>query len=233
MFRYADISLITFDLDDTLWPCAPVIEAAELQLLTWLESRTPRIAAQHDILSLREHRSRTKAAYPEFAHDVSAVRLASLRQLMQDHGYSRDLADEAFTSFLRVRNRVVPYPEVAGVLRRLAARFTLVATTNGNADVRQTALSEYFHFSVTAAEAGAAKPAPNMFLGALAWAGASAERALHVGDDPALDVDAARRLGMKTAWINRSGSLWPDTLERAEVELRDLCGLLSCFGIDC
>jgi len=231
MFRDADISLIIFDLDDTLWPCAPVIEAAERQLLAWLERAAPRITAQHDILSLREHRIRTKAACPRLAHDVSAVRLASLRQLMQEHGYPKRLADEAFTRFLLARNRVVPYPEVPQVLRRLAACFKLVAVTNGNADVRKTVLEGYFHFSLSAAEAGAAKPAPNLFLRALDWAETSAEQALHVGDDPALDVDPARRLGLRTAWINRMRRVWPNTLQRPEVELRDLRDLLSCLGI--
>ena len=44
----ADISLITLDLDDTLWPCEPVILAAERALHHWLGQRTPRLAMAHD-----------------------------------------------------------------------------------------------------------------------------------------------------------------------------------------
>ena len=154
----AGISLITLDLDDTLWPCEPVIRAAEAELLDWLQQAAPRLVSQHDEISLREHRKAVSAAHPEIAHDITATRSLSLGLLLEEHGYSRDLAEAAMQLFLRVRNRVTPYPEVVDVLRRLARNHRLVAVTNGNADVARTPLKDCFHFAVTAAQAGASKP---------------------------------------------------------------------------
>ena len=52
------ITTLSFDLDDTLWPIAPAIEAAEQALRDWLQradallaERAPR---QHSLATLRE-----------------------------------------------------------------------------------------------------------------------------------------------------------------------------------
>ena len=39
------ISAITLDLDDTLWPIAPVMERADLALQQWFEQNCPEVAA--------------------------------------------------------------------------------------------------------------------------------------------------------------------------------------------
>ena len=65
------LRLITLDLDDTVWPCAPVIQAAELALLEWLGTQAPRLLALHDQDSLHEHRRRLMRERPEIAHDVT------------------------------------------------------------------------------------------------------------------------------------------------------------------
>ena len=68
---------------------------------------------------------------------------------------------------------------------------------------------------------GAAKPAPALFEAAMRHARAGPQASVHVGDDPFLDVDAARRLGMRTVWVNRAGGAWPPGLARADAEVRD------------
>lgn len=219
------ISLITLDLDDTLWPCEPVIRAAERALLQWLRREAPRLAREHNETSLREHRKAVSAVHPHLAHDITAIRHLSLVALLRQHGYAASLADEAMRLFLEVRNRVIPYPEVTGTLRRLRVTYRLVAVTNGNADVRQTPLGDFFHFAVSAAEAGASKPAPNVFYRALEWAGSPPGDAVHVGDDPVRDVDAARRIGMRTVWVNRNGAEWPAELPPADHSVTDLARL--------
>ena len=46
---------------------------------------------------------------------------------------------------------------------------------------------------------------------------------LHAGDDPELDVLGARRAGLRAAWINRHGEVWPATLgEAPELAFHDL-----------
>ena len=212
----ADISLITLDLDDTLWPCEPVILAAERELHHWLGRHTPRLALAHDMGSLREHRRRLSRERPEIAHDITALRQQSLQQLLEDFEYPGHLAAEAMELFLDVRNRVEPYEEVPDVLRYLGESYTLVATTNGNADVERTPLRGLFHHAINAAEAGAPKPAPDLFLKALDWAGVGPTEALHLGDDPRLDIAAAQDVGMQAVWVNRDRRDWPPGQPPAE-----------------
>ncbi len=219
------IRLITIDLDDTVWPCAPVIRDAEQALYAWLAARAPRLTAVHDADSLRSHRLGLMRERPEIAHDVTEVRLFALRALMDQFGYQQQLADDAMVLFQQCRNRVTPYADVRVALARLRKRYRLVSVTNGNAEVHNTPLSDSFHRSLTAAEAGAAKPDPALFKLAMDWAGAGVEETLHIGDDPLRDVEAARNHGLRAVWVNRDGLTWPEELAPPEFEVRDLHAL--------
>jgi putative hydrolase of the HAD superfamily len=219
------IELITVDLDDTVWPCLETIRRAEEALYAWLGGRAPRLTAAHDQTSLREHRRALVQANPAIAHDVTAVRRDSLAELLTAFGYAAELSDEALEVFLEHRNRVEPYPEVAPVLRVLATRYRLVSVTNGNSDVARTPLRGLFHLSLTASDVGAAKPDPALFRSALDWAGVAPSRALHLGDHPHLDVEAARAFGMRAVWVNRDGRSWPAGLEPPGAEVTDMQGL--------
>jgi FMN hydrolase / 5-amino-6-(5-phospho-D-ribitylamino)uracil phosphatase len=218
--------LITLDLDDTLWPCEPVIRAAELAMLDWLAQTAPRLPRVHDRDSLRAHRCALMAREPQIAHDLGLVRRRSLTALLIELDYPPDqaerLAGQALEVFMRERNRIEPYPDAEPVLRRLAADFQLVSITNGNADPEQTPLCGLFHHHVTAARAGAAKPDPSVFVLALALAGCNPGECLHLGDEPYLDVAAARHLGIEAVWVNRCGRVWPADLEPPVLTITDL-----------
>jgi HAD superfamily hydrolase (TIGR01509 family) len=222
----ANIRLITIDLDDTLWPCRPPLEAAEQALLAWLQSRAAALAARHDLASLKAHRLELRTARPELAHDLTALRRASLRELLSGAGYPLPqavaLAEEGVALFLAYRNRVQPYPDASPGLRRLAGRYCLIALTNGNADVERTPLRNHFHHAFQAGDVGAAKPDPALFHAALAQAGVRPDQALHLGDDPHLDVAAARRCGMGAVWLDRHGAPWPADLPFVPPRVTDL-----------
>jgi len=214
--------LLTIDLDDTLWPCASTIRRAEARLYAWLEQVAPRLTAACDPEAMRHHRRELMVSRPGIAHDLTAVRRHSLRGLLSAHGYEVALADDAVDFFLEHRNRVEPYTDVIPALRVLGAEYCLVSLTNGNAEVARTPLRGLFERSLTAADVGAQKPAPDLFLSALHWGRVLPERALHLGDDPYRDVAAARRLGMEAIWINREGTPWPTELGPPAFEVADL-----------
>lgn len=222
----SQLRLITLDLDDTVWPCAPVIQAAELALLQWLWEQAPGLLELHDQDSLREHRRRLMRERPEVAHDVTEVRRLSLVELLVQQGLvlgrAETLADQALAVFLDHRHRIEPYADAAPALRRLAARFHLVSITNGNSDPELTPLRGVFRHRVNAAEAGASKPAPAVFERALVLAGCSPAQCLHVGDEPYLDVEAARVLGIASVWVNRQGRPWPADLAPPLLAVTDL-----------
>ncbi|TVQ92374.1 MAG: HAD family hydrolase [Chromatiaceae bacterium] len=219
--------LITLDLDDTLWPCAPVIAAAEAALQQWLREQAPRLAAAHDPDSLRAHRMALMRVRPEIAHDLTRVRRESLAALLRAFGYAEDLADAAMLRFRQARNRVEPYADVIPVLGRLRQAHRLVSVTNGNAQLAQTPLRDCFDRALTAAEVGAARPDPALFEQAMAWAGVGPAATLHVGDDPRCDIEAARRIGITAVWINRNGRAWPRDLPPPAHQVSDLHGLAA------
>ncbi len=219
------IQLITLDLDDTLWPCLETIRRAEVAMYAWLAQQAPRLAQAMDLEGLREHRRGLMAQRPAIAHDVTAVRQASLQVLLDEFGHDPALAEEGMTVFMAYRNRVEPFPEVIPILRALAVDYRLVSVTNGNADIDRTPLRGLFHRSLTAAEVGAARPDPALFQAALDWAGLEPGQALHLGDHPLYDIQAARALGMRALWVNRDNQAWPGDLEPPLAEIPDLQAL--------
>ena len=222
---FSHIRVISFDLDDTLWPCRPVIQRAEQQLYDWLAEHAPAIPANYSIQAMRDLRLVFQRANPDIAHDLTQVRQRSLQQLLDIHGYSRSLGAQGTALFREARNEVTPYPDVLPVLERLSSRYKLVSVTNGNAEIDKTPLSNIFHRSFTAAEVGAARPDPALFQAVLDWSEMTPGAVLHVGDDPARDVEPARRLGLRTAWIQRGQGQWQaaeSANAAADVSITDL-----------
>jgi HAD superfamily hydrolase (TIGR01509 family) len=230
MNKFTDIALITLDLDDTLWPCDSVIRTAEEALYEFLQRQASRLAEAHDINSMRDHRLALMTDHPEIAHDVTAVRQSSLCFLLEEFDYPQALAQEAMAVFLEVRNRVNPFPDVQRTLTQLMRDYCVVSVTNGNANVQLTPLAGHFHFSLSAADVGAAKPAPDIFHQALDHSAVAAHRALHVGDDPELDILAAQRVGMHTVWMNRNASMWPEDLPPPDANVENMHELIALLG---
>ncbi len=200
---FKNIRLITFDLDDTLWPTRSVIMAAEQQLYDWLGEYAPRITDSLSIQAMREQRLMWMEHHPDLSHDLTLVRLETLENLMHEFGYPLPLAKQGVSIFRQARNQVMPWDDVLPVLGYLRQRYMLVSLTNGNAQIEHTPLRDCFHLSLSAEEVGTAKPDPAMFHAARHWSGISFEEMLHVGDDWERDVSPAARLGMATAWVHR------------------------------
>ena len=224
------IRLVTIDLDETLWPCAPVIQRAERLLFEWLAAVAPRLTASHDIASLREHRKTVAAERPERAHDLTWLRREHLRRLLGSFSYDEGLADEGVEVFRRARNQVTPFPDVVPALNILRASFVVISVTNGNAEVQDTPLRGLFHHNLTAAGVGAAKPHPALFEAALEKAGVTVAQAVHVGDDPLRDVEAARHLGMRSVWIHRGVRTWPEALAPPDAAFASLGEFVHAEG---
>ena len=201
--------VLSFDLDDTLWPVMPVITAAEEAMLKWLRERYPRTVSGHSIESMRELRAAVAERFPQHGHDLTFLRHRSLKDLFAAAGHEESLADEALEVFLSARNRVEFYDDVRPALERLSSRYRLFALSNGNADLRRCGIADLFAGHVTARAAGAAKPDARIFAQLAAAAGVEPAQVLHIGDDPLADVVGATQAGMQTAWLNRTAREWP------------------------
>ena len=201
--------VLSFDLDDTLWPVGPVIRAAEMELLSWLRARYPQTVAGHDIESMRALRAAVAERFPESGHDLTFLRHRALKDLFGAAGHAESLADDALEVFFSARNRVEFYDDVRPALIRLHSRYRLFALSNGNADLKRCGLADFFAGHITASAAGAAKPDARIFARLSAAAGVEAHQILHIGDDPLADVVGATQAGMQAMWLNRDAREWP------------------------
>ena len=222
------IRAITLDLDDTLWEIGPVIRRAEAELWAWLEENYPKIpgAFTPDVsLALRQQ---VIDDHPDMAHDFRFLRKTVLTEMAATVGYRADFVEDAFTVFDAARNRVELFPDVIPVLQELSARFRVIAVTNGNANLETIGIRRFFHGVVTAVNTGVAKPEPLIFHKAVQQAGVRPEEILHVGDHPETDVVGAINAGLRTAWMNRDNTEWPEHLPAPDAtvtsvtELREL-----------
>lgn len=206
-----EIRAITIDLDDTLWPIAPVIEAAERGVHDWLTINCPEIAQSHTVESMRELRLSIAAARAEIAHDLTEIRRRSLERLIvEEGGYPAEYVNRAMELFLDLRNRVGLFPDSLPFLSRAGARYPLLSISNGNADPGRIGLDGYFTAHVSAIDVGAAKPDPRLFRAACDHLGVPPENVLHIGDHPVQDILGAARIGMRTIWVNRTGARWEE-----------------------
>jgi len=138
--------------------------------------------------------------------------------------------DPAFEAFFAARNNVECYPDAIGALERIAARLPVAAITNGNADLARIGLHHHFAFQLGAAQHGAPKPEPGIFLAACERLGEAPGDVLHVGDDIELDVLGAHRAGLRTCWIHRDDlhgpqPLWPHVHARPDLAFPTLDAL--------
>jgi len=217
---------ITLDLDDTLWPVMPTIEAAEAALMVWLQAHAPATAAHlQDPDVRREVRQQVNRDWAHMAHDFSCLRREAIRLALQQAGDAPDLAEPAFEVFFAQRQQVTLYDDVLPALQALCQRFPLVALSNGNADVQRVGLGHCFTAQVSARTFGVAKPDPRIFAAAADAVGVDCTQVLHIGDDPHHDVHGALGAGMQAAWVNRHGHEWTEPHLRPHLSVADLGAL--------
>jgi putative hydrolase of the HAD superfamily len=219
---------ILFDLDDTLWPIAPVILQAEQALFDWLRTHAPRVAERFTIDSLRQARLQLLAQQPEYGLDLGKLRRAGLLQAFDAAGEDAAKVELAMLQWFAARNAVVPYEDVLPGLAHLNGRVLVGSISNGNADLKTIGLAHHFHASVAAHELGVAKPDAAFLLAACRAMVVAPVDAVYVGVDVLLDVQGAQRAGLRAVWMNRTGSskhleheVVPDAIVRDFGELLD------------
>lgn len=205
--------VLSFDLDDTLWPVAPAILAAERAVFDWLQREFPRSVDNHSIESMRAIRAAMAQRHPHKEHDMTFLRRTAIAEQLRLAGYGEEGADAAFEVFFAARNRVRLYADVEPALQRLQQRYRLFALSNGNADLQRCGIHHYFDGHVSAQSTGVAKPDPRIFSALAAAAGVDLHEVLHIGDDPLADVTGAVRSGMQAVWVRRESREWPEHLE--------------------
>ena len=232
MMNLKDVVALTLDLDDTLWPVRPALAIAERTLAAWLQTHAPATAHALGDDGMLTLRAQVAAERPDWAHDLSAIRLETIRRALRQCGDDPALAEAAFEAFFDARHEVTFYDDVRPALQRLSQRYRLIAVSNGNADIGRLGLDAYFAGAVSARQHGAAKPAASIFHAACSQAQAAPHRVLHLGDDLLLDVDGALAAGLQAGWICRPDGAHVDAMPRPGVpRFRDL--LETAHALNC
>lgn len=208
------VSLLTLDLDNTLWETDPVIVRAERACHDWIVTNVPQAADFYSMEAIREYRNQIAECYPDLRFRVSRLREEVLRRVFMQSGIDREraagLASEAFQVFYRTRSQVTLFDGAREALGLLSQQYRLMAVTNGNADLQLIGIDHLFEAHFSAEQIGAPKPQPDLFQAALQLAGVSAEECIHIGDHQEQDIAAAARLGIATVWVNLMDAAWAE-----------------------
>ena len=219
------VRAISLDLDDTLWPFAPIGDRIERTLHDWFVAHSPVTAEHFPIEEMRAPRERVFAEFPQHAHDLGLLRRLTIERALRESGSDPTLASAAHAIFFRERNRVDFYPDAPDALRRIAARVPVAALSNGNADLVEIGIAPLFRFQLGAREYGSAKPDPGIFLEACRRLDVAPHEVLHVGDHPEMDVAGAIGAGLRSCWIDRGDHQWPEALPPADLHFTTLTAL--------
>ena len=200
------ITTLSFDLDDTLWDPRPALIAADKAQWLTLAERYPDLAEHFTRDQIFVCRKRILADAPSLVADVTALRIEVMYRLLLSLDIAPAEADEsarmAFEAFIVKRNDVILFPDTIPMLEIVSDSYTVVAITNGNADVFRTGIRRFFDLSIRADEAGIAKPHRGIFD--LTWEklGCQSSEVIHIGDSLENDVLGAINAGVTPIWFN-------------------------------
>jgi putative hydrolase of the HAD superfamily len=194
---------ITFDLDDTLYDNNVHMPAAESAFKAELHQAFPETT---NIAKNEWHQYRVNAIsiQPQLKNDMGELRKHILRQLFQSLGFSgsklRGAVEHSFARFYFHRSNFRVEDNIHSLLKTLAARYPLVAITNGNVNLEQIGLAPYFSHIFKANLQLPMKPHGAMFEASQRALNLTANRILHVGDNLHNDVLGAIKAGFQSAW---------------------------------
>lgn len=154
------------------------------------------------------------------------VALGVLRTVLAPHVPAGQL-DAAAQHVLDGFPELPLHPDVAPGLRRLAdAGVRLATLTNGSAALAarlldHEGLADLVEARLSVDDAGRWKPHPQAYGWALEQLGVPAGRAAMVAVHP-WDLEGARAAGMRTGFVDRAGTPWPDVFHQPDARGRDL-----------
>lgn len=202
--RLEPVRVLSFDLDDTLYANAPVMVKAEQYLADFIGARSPELAGVN-AEQWRGLRQQMAAEDAELGSDMTALRLATFERELAKRSVANaeTIASEAMEAFFVARNQVSIEQDVHELLAQLAEKYTLIAISNGNADIHRIGLGDYFAAAFRPGPGVRGKPFTDMFKVAAEKVQLQhPSQMLHIGDHPVSDVQGALRFGAQALWYN-------------------------------
>ncbi|CAO3436474.1 HAD hydrolase-like protein [Azospirillum doebereinerae] len=173
--------------------------------------------------SVQLYRSSAYRRYREVAGEALAATLAGAGIDPPDPGDLPSLTDTLLTGLVE---QAPPHPEVPAILGALAAKYPLMPITNMDSDLfARSRLASFFPSVTTAEMARAYKPSERIFRLALERLALAPAEVLHASLASWADIDGAKPLGMRVAWVNRTRDTLGPWQPRPDHEFADLTGL--------
>lgn len=195
--QFDGVKALTFDCYGTLidWERG-IIEAFQ----PWL--RQANVAISDEELLEQFARIEAEEEGPPWK-SYRQVLIATARRLAVLYGMEVTRVENAFVGSF---GEWPPFPDTVEALRRLKKRFQLVITSNVDRDLfaRTNRLLEVeFDRIITAEDVGSYKPEPAHFERAIHDLELTLDEVVHVAQSLYHDHVPAKRLGLRTVWINR------------------------------
>ena len=152
-------------------------------------------------------RDQEEKGYTGNLKDFDEIRRRSFIKMLEFVGHpGPDISTRLNEVYLKHRfEDIEPYEDVVPALNALGPHFKLGLLSNGNNYPEYFGLAERFDFAVFAQDIGIEKPDPRTFQIAARRAGCELDQLLHVGDSLETDVEGAKAVGIRVAWLNRDG----------------------------
>ncbi len=180
-----------------------------------------------DIRCVQNYRSGPYRSYRQVAGEALVATLEAI-----EPGCTQRLDTDALADLYlgHLVGSAPPHPEVPEILDWLAQRFPMMPITNMDSALWQCSQLVQFFDQVTTAEmAHAYKPSESIFRLALERLAVPAGKVLHCSLASWADIDGAKPLGMRVAWVNRGGDTLGVWQPRPDHEFPDLNGVRALF----
>ena len=224
----ASVTLVLFDLDDTLFDHSYARRCG----LRALQDEFPELERIDLDEFVEEHQRQLMASYGRVLEKTVSLerdRLDRFQRLLSIYGMAADegqasTVEKVFRAAYNDNRRAVP--GIKSLLSYLKPKAETGVVTNGLEVTQLEKLSVcrlecLVDFLLTSEEAGIQKPDSGIFVLALERASARAEDAVFVGDSWESDVLGAHGAGLRTVWLNRTGAECPDPDITTEIDAFD------------
>ncbi|WP_405602915.1 MULTISPECIES: HAD-IA family hydrolase [unclassified Pseudoalteromonas] len=219
-------SVLSFDLDDTLYDNRPIIKAAVkaqadyLNKLAGYQEKGPQYWQYCRELAAQQQ--------PALVDDVTQWRKQTLRLALSKLGFNQsDMehhAKGAYNAFADARSNITVSDDILALLDNLSKQYTLIAITNGNAEVERFNLNNKFALVLQAGLHGKAKPHSTLFDQAAEHLAVNKNAILHIGDSLDSDVQGANNAGCQSVWLNNQTANYAYK-GLADIEIADIHAL--------
>ena len=127
------------------------------------------------------------------------------------------------------------FPEAVDVVTTVRKQTGIGMITNGPSDIQRQKLDllgiePLFPFILVSEEVDIWKPDPRIFERAMELGEAQRHETVYIGDNPDHDVGGARAAGITSIWVNRSGTMFPGSVE-PDHQISDLLEIFEILNL--